>query len=133
VLCCELRLIPSRESEPAVAFDVRNDGEHKVQIEYVEPFIAFEFRASVAGSEVEVVQPSLELVSRHVKRELGPGEVLTLATPIRLRFDSNAPPSGGPDPRVWILQSGPSPVLLEASLRFGKGEPTSCSLETGPF
>jgi hypothetical protein len=100
-----------------LAFSLRNDGPRELTTQIIEPFLQYEIAvATPGGSRLSVAQPAFNVAGRPRALVLPAGSTVRLDTPIRLRFDPAAPPSGGSDAMVWSIRSPKQPVRVQVTL-----------------
>ena len=117
-LTCELRVTPTAAGDIGLAFDVRNPGAEAVTVRYFRPFTGFELAVEAEDGPVAVIQPAYDTPVRPHSATIAPGAGIHIDTPIHLRFDPDAPPSGGDAPTRWSLAHAPAPVRLRATLQL---------------
>ena len=131
-LSCTIELTPAGGGEVALAFGLRNPGEQPVTVRYFRPFVGFALTARAEDGDVRIVQPAYDSGVQRVTATLAPGETVRLATPFRLRFDPNVPPSGGDVPTRWSLRHAPVPVVLRATLDLSGATVEPCETRWDP-
>lgn len=114
---CRLVAYPGPEPTISLGFELENSGPDTWRGDVLEPVLPWDLRAWVAGVEVRVDQPALDLPGRRRSLELEPGESVELPSPIVLAFGDS--PSPGSSPFVWTLLSPPAEVELQASVTAG--------------
>jgi hypothetical protein len=113
-----LELVPDGERW-SITFSLRNTGARELTAQIVEPFLQYELEVTTRdGARLSVAQPAFNVPGRPRALVLPAGATVQLQTPIRLRFDPNVPPSGGPDPMVWSIRGPRQPVRVRATFEL---------------
>jgi hypothetical protein len=83
------------------------------------PFLQYELEVTTRDeARLSVAQPAFNVPGRPRALVLPAGATVQLQTPIRLRFDPDVPPSGGPDPMVWSIRGPRQPVRVRATFEL---------------
>jgi hypothetical protein len=131
-LACTLQLVPTGGQEIGLAFELRNSGDRVVTAHSFTPFLDFVLTARADDGEIPIVQPGYDTGQQPIVMTIPAGESNRIATPIRLRFDPDVPPSGGDDPTIWTLQHAAVPVLLRATLSLEGATVSPCEARWVP-
>lgn len=132
MLTCAVQLQALSEGEIGLAFELRNPGRQSVQLSYFQPFADFDLVAEAADGPVTVVQPAYDTGVSPVDVAVASGQSVRIATPIRLRFDSQVSPAGGDVPTRWSLQHAPAPLTLRFTLHLQGAEVAPCETRLDP-
>lgn len=114
-LACQLELRDTG-ARVGLAFAVVNHAPTAATVHYFHPFLQFDLTATTAGRVLRVVQPDVDRPAALRELAIPGGGTAELATPVSLRFASDAPASTGS--MVWTIDSPPASVELTATLRF---------------
>jgi hypothetical protein len=114
-LACELRLRDTG-ARIGLSFAVVNRTASAATVHYFHPFLQFDLQATAAGRALSVVQPDVERPAQLRELAIAGGGSAELATPVSLRFASDAPANAAS--MVWTIDSPPTSIDLTATLRF---------------
>ena len=114
-LGCELKLRDTG-SRVGLSFALVNRAASAANVHYFHPFLQFDLTATAAGRALTVVQPEVDRPAQLRELAIAAGGSAELATPVSLRFASDAP--AGAASMVWTINSPPTSVDLTATLRF---------------
>ena len=114
-LACELKLRDTG-SRVGLSFALVNRAASAASVHYFHPFLQFDLAATAAGRTLTVVQPDVDRPAQLRELAIAAGGSAELATPVSLRFASDAP--AGAAAMVWTIDSPPTSVDLTATLRF---------------
>lgn len=113
-----LDLVPDGQSW-GLAFSLSNNTSRDLTTHILEPFLQYEIEVVTRdGSKLPIAQPAFNVQGQPRSLVLPSGATVKIETPIRLRFDPGAPPSGGHDPMVWSIRSPQQPVRVQATLEL---------------
>ncbi len=73
------------------------------------PVTPFQLRVFVAGKEVEIIRPPLDLPAARQLWSVGPGRPAQIPCPVQLVFGVD----GGSDGLTWTIRRHPAPAHLE--------------------
>jgi hypothetical protein len=111
---CHAILTPSSDGEFGLRFALSNPTQQAISLSTYEPFLQFHVGVTVGGSQLAVVQPTLDIPVRPMTITVPPSGTVEIVTPVRLRFLAGAPPSQ--DRFVWSIAHEPKGVQLTFSL-----------------
>lgn len=114
-LACQLELHDTG-ARVGLAFAVVNHAETAATVHYFHPFLQFDLTVTAAGRALPVMQPDVDRPAQLRELAIAAGGTAELATPVSLRFASDAPAAAGS--MVWTIDSPPTSVELSATLRF---------------
>jgi hypothetical protein len=114
-LACELRLRDTG-SRVGLSFALVNRAPNAATVHYFHPFLQFDLKATTAGRALSVVQPDVDRPAQLRELAIAAGGSAELATPVSLRFASDAPANDAS--MVWTIDSPPTSIDLTATLRF---------------
>ena len=129
-LTCELSLTRQADGDIGLAFDVLNPGDEPAGISFFRPFLGFELAVHADDGPVPVVQPAYSVGVAPAALTLRPGASTRIETPVRLRFEPDAPP--GDEPTRWSLRHEPVPVRVEATLMLNGQSVGPCEARFEP-
>jgi len=114
-LACELKLRDTG-ARIGLSFALVNRAASAATVHYFHPFLQFDLQATAAGHALRVVQPDVDRPAQLRELAITAGGSAELATPVSLRFASDAPATAGS--MVWTIDSPPTSIDLAATLRF---------------
>jgi len=114
-LGCELKLRDTG-SRIGLGFVLANRSSSAATVHYFHPFLQFDLRVTAGDRALTVVQPDVDAPAQLRELAIAAGGSAELATPVSLRFASDAPANAAS--MVWTIDSPPTTVELRATLRF---------------
>ncbi|HEY6175602.1 MAG TPA: hypothetical protein VIX73_14185 [Kofleriaceae bacterium] len=114
-LACELKLRDTG-SRIGLGFVLANRSSSPATVHYLHPFLQFDLRVTAGDRALTVVQPDVDVPAQLRELAIAAGGTAELATPVSLRFASDAPATAAS--MVWTIDSAPTTVDVKATLRF---------------
>jgi hypothetical protein len=114
-LVCELKLRDTG-ARVGLGFVLGNHSSTATAVHYFHPFLQFDLRVTAGGRAMTIVQPDVDVPAQLRELAIAAGGTAELATPVALRFASDAPATAAS--MVWTIDSPPTTVELQATLRF---------------
>jgi hypothetical protein len=114
-LACELKLRDTG-SRIGLGFVLGNRSSSAATVHYFHPFLQFDLRVTAGGRALTVTQPDVDVPAQLRELAIAGGGTAELATPVSLRFASDAPATAAS--MVWTIDSPPTTVELQAALRL---------------
>jgi hypothetical protein len=131
MLTADLHVGVKGAADRTLTFVVRNSGPDPVDLTFFVPYVDFSLEVRRGMVPIRMIRPAFETPVRPERHLLAPGDELTIVTPIKLRFDPGAPPSGR-EPTVWSLDAAPGRAQVTATLRFRTGQTVFCKADLTP-
>ena len=110
-LACELKLRDTG-SRIGLGFVLANRSGSPATVHYFHPLLQFDLRVTAGDRALTVVQPDVDVPAQLRELAIAAGGTAELATPVSLRFASDAPATAAS--MVWTIDSAPTTVDVKA-------------------